>query len=142
MVNIVFNFVEGGHVSKASFYPIFGCLKPAKFNFRVLIKKAFASKIGYQRDELNAGEIRSLSPEMQASLSAVNEVIADGGEVDQGQLGKLLVDFIIAYMADPNICGNYPTKVFCLAGAISAATVFGPALEPPAGPPYKTLYNR
>ena len=141
MVNIVFNFVEGGHVPKASFYPIFGCLEPAKFNFRVLVKKAFASKIGYQRDELNDDEIRSLSSEMQVSLSAINEVIANSKKIDQDQLGKMLVDFIIAYMADPNICGDYPTKVFYLASAISAATDFGPALEPPAGPPYKTRYN-
>ena len=133
MINVTYMFTESGHEVKSFYYPVFGELKPVKINLETLLREAFIFKTGY-RGELDES---SFSPFLKKAIYAVRKAAAYGDDIENGLLGRVLVDFLVAFINEFNYDNEYCILVYDLATAIAKSSVFRTYYDKRCVPPYK-----
>ncbi|MCR4753422.1 MAG: hypothetical protein K5837_03320, partial [Candidatus Saccharibacteria bacterium] len=133
MINVTYMFTESGHEIKSFYYPVFGELKPVKINLETFLREAFIFKTGY-RGELDES---SFSPHLKKSIDAVRKAAAYGDAIERDLLGRVLVDFLVAFINEFNYNSEYCILVHDLATAIAESSVFHTYYDKRCVPPYK-----
>ena len=134
MINITYMFTESGHEIKSFYYPVFGELKQAKINLETFLREVFVFKTGYRGDALDES---TFSSHLKQAIDAVRKAAAYGDAIEKDLLGRVLVDFLVAFINEFNYNSEYCFLVYDLATAVAKSSVFHVYYDKRCVPPYK-----